>query len=286
MSYTVVGLFPSNEMADAASNRLDEAGFSKEDYNSSRARSEGDFDAHDDYDEDEHTKGFWETLFGDNESEQRAYSYAGTKSNVVTVYTDDRDRAERAREIMDQAGATSVDDHLPESFYSANPGYKRNSYSSETTYNSNNAAGSSTNDAGYAASDSRAGTDYNGTHDNFNNDNKIEVVNEELNVGKKEVEDGALRVRSRIIERPVEENLRLKEERVYIKRNPVNRTVNTDDAFQDSTIEMTQSREVPVVNKTAKVVEEISLGKDVQEREHTVSDTVRETKLDSDKSTF
>lgn len=114
MAYTVVGLFPNNEMANTASNKLDNAGFEKENYSVSNYRNTGDYssDATRDYEyeEDEKTTGFWDWLFGEDETEKRKYSYAGTKSNVVTVYTDDLDRAERAREIMNNNGAIDVND--------------------------------------------------------------------------------------------------------------------------------------------------------------------------------
>lgn len=110
MSYTVVGLFPTNEMADAASNKLDSAGFEKEDYRVSRYETKGEYDADYDYEEDEKTSGFWNWLFGDNDKDRKNYSYAGTKSNVVTVYTDDLDRAEKARDIMNDQGAINVSD--------------------------------------------------------------------------------------------------------------------------------------------------------------------------------
>lgn len=114
MAYTVVGLFPNNEMAETASNKLDSAGFSKEDYSVSRYNNSGDYDSDIDdrfeYEEDEKTGGFWDWLFGEDTDERRKYSYAGTKSNVVTVYTDDMDRAEKARDIMNDNGALDVND--------------------------------------------------------------------------------------------------------------------------------------------------------------------------------
>ena len=45
---------------------------------------------------------------------------------------------------------------------------------------------------------------------------------------------------------------------------------------------MTEHAEVPVVNKEARVVEEISLGKEVTERDEVVRDTVRKTEVDVD----
>ncbi len=274
MSYTVVGLFPNNEMANTASNKLDNAGFEKEDYRVSSYRSEGEYDKDDyHYEEDEHTTSFWDRLFGDDDYEKKAYSYAGTRSNVVTVYTDDQDRAEKAREIMDEAGATSVDDHLSDDFYNANPQYqeRRGSISGGAAF-----AGTST----YDRTDETVRQDLD---TDINANEKIDIVKEDINIGKREVEDGGIRIRSRVIERPVEENLRLREERVYIKRNPVDRAVtDADHAFENTTVEMSQSREVPVVDKTARVVEEITLGKDVEEHDERISDTVRETEVDID----
>lgn len=118
MSYTIVGMFPSNEMADHASDKLDNAGFAKEDYSVSRYSTNGDYseDPAYDYDEDEKTSGFWNWLFGDNDSDRKKYSYAGTKSNIVTVYTDDLDRAEKAKAIMNEEGAININDFTKDRF--------------------------------------------------------------------------------------------------------------------------------------------------------------------------
>jgi stress response protein YsnF len=45
-------------------------------------------------------------------------------------------------------------------------------------------------------------------------------------------------------------------------------------------IELIEHAEVPVVSKEARVVEEISIGKDVKHRDETVKDTVRKTEVD------
>lgn len=113
MAYTIVGMFPTNEDADQASDKLNSAGFQKEDYNVSRYSTSGEYDTTKsdyDYKEDEKTSGFWNWLFGDDEDNKQKYSYAGTKSNMVTVYTDEVDRAEKARDIMNDNGAINVND--------------------------------------------------------------------------------------------------------------------------------------------------------------------------------
>ena len=113
----------------------------------------------------------------------------------------------------------------------------------------------------------------------------IPVIEEELEVGKKEVNTGGVRLRSRIIERPVEENLRLREEHVEVERNPVNRKATDSDFknFEEGTVEATERAEVPVVGKEARVVEEVKLKKEVNERKETVRDSVRHTEVEAEK---
>ena len=116
---------------------------------------------------------------------------------------------------------------------------------------------------------------------------KIEVIEENLQVGKREVETGGMRLRSRIIERPVEESIRLREEHVNIERTPVNRPATEADFtnFKEGTIEVTEHAERAVVAKEARVVEEVSLDKEVTEREETIKDTVRHTEVDAENIT-
>jgi uncharacterized protein (TIGR02271 family) len=112
----------------------------------------------------------------------------------------------------------------------------------------------------------------------------ISVIQEDLLVGKKEVQTGGVRLRSRIVERPVEETIRLREEHVHVERTPVNRVATEADfaAFQEGTIEVTEHAEIPVVSKEARVVEEVSLDKEASEREEIISDTVRHTEVDTE----
>ena len=105
----------------------------------------------------------------------------------------------------------------------------------------------------------------------------MEVVEEELQVGKREVERGGVRIRSYVTEKPVEESVRLREETVHVERRPVDRPASEADlnTFEEGTVKVTTMAEEPVVAKTARVVEEVVVDKDVQERTETVGDTVR-----------
>lgn len=109
----------------------------------------------------------------------------------------------------------------------------------------------------------------------------IPVLAEDLAVGKRQVQRGGVRIHSYVTETPVEEQVTLREERVQVERRPVDRPVTpSDTAFTDQSFELTETAEEVVVNKQARVVEEIVVDKDVQERTETVRDTVRRTEVD------
>jgi uncharacterized protein (TIGR02271 family) len=110
----------------------------------------------------------------------------------------------------------------------------------------------------------------------------LPVVEEELLVGKREVQRGRVRVHSHVTETPVEENVRLREERVTVERRPVNRELTAADseAFQERNFELQETAEEAVVNKQARVVEEVTIDKEVNDRVETVRDTVRRTDVD------
>lgn len=109
----------------------------------------------------------------------------------------------------------------------------------------------------------------------------IPVIEEELVVGKRAVDQGGVRVYRHVVEVPVEESVNLREEHVVMDRRPVNRAVsNTDAAFEDRTIEMTETAEEAVVAKNARVVEEVLIGKTASQHVETIHDTVRKTEVD------
>lgn len=112
---------------------------------------------------------------------------------------------------------------------------------------------------------------------------RLDVVEENLVVGKREVNRGGVRVRSYVTERPVHEQVRLRDETVSVERRPVDRKLSPgDDAFRERTIEMTETDEEAVVAKEARVVEEVVVRKTADERTETIDDTVRRTEVDVD----
>jgi uncharacterized protein (TIGR02271 family) len=110
----------------------------------------------------------------------------------------------------------------------------------------------------------------------------IPVVEEDIAIGKREVERGHVRIYSRVKEQPVEESVRLREEKVTVERRPVDRPATEADftAAGKDVIEMTEKAEEPVVTKRARVVEEVVVHKDVTERTETVRGTERHIDVD------
>ena len=82
-------------------------------------------------------------------------------------------------------------------------------------------------------------------------------------------------------ERPVEEQVELRQEHVTIERRPVDRELAPGEvAFQERTIEAVERGEEAVVAKTARVTEEIGIRKDVERETETVRDTVRKQEIE------
>jgi uncharacterized protein (TIGR02271 family) len=248
MTHTVVGLFDSRSEAQAAMQELIQQGFIQENIDVSNRRvDESSVDTTTSDSVGDGIGNFFNSLFGDDETTARNYTYAASEADaILTVQVDSAERAETAREILDRNGAIDVDER-----------------------------GAQYNQQNFAQTENRTNTEGNMA---------IPVIEEELQVGKREVERGGARIRSRVIEKPVEASVRLREEHVVVNRRPVNRPVTDADLtnFKEGDIELTERAEVPVVGKQARVVEEVEVGKNVTEREQTVRDTVRRTDVEVD----
>jgi uncharacterized protein (TIGR02271 family) len=109
---------------------------------------------------------------------------------------------------------------------------------------------------------------------------RIPIIEERVNIGKRQTEHGRVRVRSYVVETPVQEQVTLHQERVQVERHPVDRPAAAgDDAFRERTIEATETTEEAVVAKEARVKEEVVVRKEAEERTETVRDTVRRTEV-------
>ena len=271
MTHTVVGFFDNAADAQNAVVKLTKYGINREKVdvsNSSSANSSyvnetrsNDYRRSEDREPENAIARFFKNLFGDNDNDAEKYSRVASRAqSIVTVHTDSKEEAEQAADILDDCGAVNVDERA------AQYGYSGTGDSRSANYVGN--------------SDNIDTSNYQETDENKTE--KLDVIREDLEVGKREVERGGVRLRSRIVERPVEETIRLREERVTVNRNPVDRATTDSDFsnFEERNIEMIERAEVPVVHKESRVVEEVSLNKEVEERDETIRDTVRNTEVD------
>lgn len=256
----MIGIFDNREEAQKAVQRLTAYGFTHDDIDMSSqgntVMSDNDADMRRDTDHNDDGFGekvsrFFSNLF-DSDEDTEKYSSVARNRTIVSIHAETKEEAERAADILDEHGAINVDEHAS--------GHDRSTSSMQTNAMDRQSTVNTDGDTGTS----------------------IPVIEEELHVGKREVQTGGMRVRSRIIERPVEESLRLREERVRVERTPVNRPASESDlsTFREGEIEVRERAEVPVVNKEARVVEEINVRKDVEEREERVRDTVRKTDVE------
>lgn len=120
-----------------------------------------------------------------------------------------------------------------------------------------------------------------GREERTGEDVHIPVVEEELQVGKRAVERGGVRVRRYVVERPIEEQVRLRDETVRVERRPASGAAPaSDEAFKERSYEMRERDEEAVVAKHARVREEVVLHKDTQEKTETVRDKVRRAEVE------
>lgn len=245
---TVVGIFDYGVDAQMAAQELQRAGIPSNNIdvivNGARDKSGPPTQQPQPTENSSRVGNFFNSLL-DNRDESARYSSVAQSGSIVTVHTSSPDEARKVAQTLDKCGAIDVNERA-----SRQPGMSSSSKGNWT---------------GSSAS--------------------IPVVEENLNIGKREVETGGVRLRSRIIEKPVEENLRLREEHVNVERRPVNRPATEKDmtAFKEGEKTMTEHAEIPVVNKEARVVEEVRLNKETTERTEKVRDTVRKQDVQVDK---
>lgn len=222
-------------------------------------------------DADRDNRGFWEALgdffFPDDD---RAVYAEGLRRGgyLVTVNAASEDQHARALDILDDEGTIDVDEWSDtwraEGWSPSTSGYDASAPSTQASQ-----AASYSEDAYAAERATRTGEDV------------IPVVEEQLRVGKRDVNNGSVRVRSYTVETPVSETVNLRDENVSIERRSVDRPVaDAEAAFQDRTIEAEEYREEAVVSKTATVTEEVLVKKTESERTEQIDDTVRHIEVE------
>jgi uncharacterized protein (TIGR02271 family) len=127
-------------------------------------------------------------------------------------------------------------------------------------------------------------TGYTGTNANVVDQDQISVPlsEEQLQVGKRQVQAGQARIRKVVRTEQVEQPIELQHEEIDIERVPVTEGAVPDNAFQEQEIDVTVMDEEPVVAKQATVTGQVNVNKNVQTETRTVGDQVRKEDVEID----
>ncbi|MDB6152193.1 MAG: hypothetical protein JWL90_646 [Chthoniobacteraceae bacterium] len=113
---------------------------------------------------------------------------------------------------------------------------------------------------------------------------KVPVSEEQVDISKREVESGSVRIRKEVHTETVNTPVQLSREEVVVTRVPVGQGNVPSDAFTEGEIRIPLSQEEAVVSKTAKVVGEVQVNKETKTDTKNVSETIRkeEVKVERD----
>jgi uncharacterized protein (TIGR02271 family) len=284
MAKTLVALYDTFTDAEHVVQELIETGFTRSDIHMALDPTQGRATPHVSVEWDSAYEGanLVDTLadLGVPYDEAQSYAEGVRRSGALVVVESSDDQAERGMEILRRMHPVNIHERTDQWRQEGWTGYEANAINSTprsstatTTHRAQEQARSTTRVADKGATTRRV---------EGQEEIAIPVVEEDISVGKREVERGHVRIFSRVTERPVEETVRLREERVTVERRPVDRQATDADfaAAEKEVIEITETAEEPVVSKRTRVVEEVVVQKEVTERTETVRGTERHTDVD------
>lgn len=286
MEHTLVAVFDNRGDAVQALDDLLGSGYARQDVR----LSDGDTDrsdnrlegAGDDESLGSSIKHFFTDLFGGERSEHaRIYSEAVDRGHyVLTVTADSEHEIERAADIVERHSPLDIDEHAGQWQGAMQGGDAMRGQAMSQQSALGSAQGGAV--GGIGSSGSVQGSAMGGSQQRADGTTAIPVIQEELKVGKREVQRGGVRIYQRIVETPVSESIGLREEHVNVQRRAVDKMVDPADiaAFQENTIELRETAEEAVVEKSARMVEEVIVGKEVTQRQEQINDTLRHTEVD------
>lgn len=279
MSRTITALFDSREDAEAARQRLAAANVDAgdvhiHDQSSESYRGSGSYSTHRD-------RGLWASVRNAflPDEDRHHYEEGVRRGHVLLTADVDESQVDEAVRVLEQGGTVDIDSRSAE--------WRAGGWD----YPNENVVGTSTS-TGRGAAGATSGQDHLSDRAGLENtlargtqDQSIPIVEEQLVVGKREVNRGGVRVRTYVTEVPVHEQIRLRDESIHVERRPVDRQVEGTgaDLFRDRTVELTETDEEAVVGKQARVVEEVVVRKTAGERVEEIDDTVRRTEVEVDR---
>jgi uncharacterized protein (TIGR02271 family) len=269
MASTITALFDNRSDAEAAKSRLQSANVDAEHVNihdkSSDGHREQGYSTHED-------RGIWDSIKNAFLPDEDRHTYEeGLRRGGVLLTADvDDDRVDDAVRVLDEAGSIDIDERA---------GEWRSSGWDYTGAVAGDAVG------GASALGAVGSTNKTDRAIGSEQEEVIPIVEEQLVVGKRDVNRGGVRVRSYVSEVPVQEQVRLRNEHINVERRSVDQPLSgaDADAFRERSVNMTATGEEAVIGKNARVVEEIVVSKTADEHVEEVNDTVRKTDVEIDR---
>ena len=223
----------------------------------------------------EEEPGFWASLFMPD-ADRQMYAEGVQRGGYLLTVEVQEDLQEAALDVLEGSGAVDLD---AQAATWRQDGWQASGAGDPAVVGAVSGAAAAT--TGMAETDAAYRPEPRADVRSLGGHEVIQAAEEQLVVGKREVGRGGVRVRSYVTERPVEEQVELRQERVSVERRPVNRELAPGDAaFQERTIEAVERGEEAVVSKTARVTEEIGIRKDVEHETEMVRDTVRKQEVE------
>jgi uncharacterized protein (TIGR02271 family) len=275
---TITAFFENRQDANEAMERLARAGIPRNSINivEGAHRAGGASVARDD-----EGLGFWEALkdlFLPDE-DRATYAEGLRRGGYIVTVQAASAHYEKAIDILDDEGTVDIDQRAQS--------WRQEGWTGSSWAGTGPAQASSTRESGVRASaatpptSGMMGSTAARSGQATGREEVIPVTEEHLKVGKRDVSHGRVRVRSYVVETPVQEQVNLRDERVHVERRPVDRPASGDDtAFRERTIEAEERAEEAVISKDARVKEELVVKKEADQRTETISDKVRRTEVE------
>lgn len=255
----IVTMFSTLAQAEGAKRSLIKAGFAEHDIDvisGERLKSEGHEARH---------PGFWQRLFGNSVDEEQSgvYEDAMNSGSVVLTLRANEDQLPRAYSVLDahDTGELPTGNGLAQ-----DDGYTVSAAQTTPGVNSGVTEPVRTSLTG-----------------DESEEEVLRLAEERLEVGKRLVSEGTTRVRRYTVTDQVSEDISLQEQHADIFRRSTGDLAATGDVdWEEKTIEVAETHEQPVINKTAHIKEEVVVRKDQSERVENITDSVRRQEVDID----
>jgi len=242
--------------------------------------------------------GFWAWLLGEEGPATTTSSYeadrdiydrrVGAGNVVLSITLNDDSQIQRAMNIVESHDPLEIDERTDEASTTSTSTTGMATSTAGREFSSSavaqpGVAGTPTPGVASTQATSRtAGVSADQRVERADKGEKISLSEEQLNIGKRTVDRGTTRIRRYVVETPVERDVSLHSERVTIERRKPMGDAGAPGAgaFEERVVEVRETEEVPVVEKTARVAEEVLVHREATDRVEKVRDTVRREEVD------